>query len=343
MQPTQGGMQRAPSLQSIVTNTTTMPPEPAPSRIEDDRMSSARESIRGGTVDWDIYSVARTEDGEMKITASRVDMSASVASERSTRDVSSAEAKKLDKRRPTLSKQELEERDKEEGQPEQKVSSWVATTNEKLVSEIRPGSADFSRKKKPFKPLFPSKRHIDMAERLRNKFADVAEDNALMLHDKLESLEKKKYVRVERKFHSIDCKKNRHISLQLTEFREVGKDPEESAEEKRKKKKLEDESKWFQELVRLLPDNIMSDRRCAAMMDKLQSMGKIESRKITPQKFLNVLTGLQHWELCAPDVRAALEFVREKVVGMSVEEFEAWYQSEIEDLSRSKSAPPLTS
>lgn len=56
--------------------------------------------------------------------------------------------------------------------------------------------------------------------------------------------DRKKYVRVEKKFNSIDCKKNRHISLQLTEFREVGKDKEETAEEKKKKKKLEDESKW---------------------------------------------------------------------------------------------------
>lgn len=38
-----------------------------------------------------------------------------------------------------------------------------------------------------------------------------------------------------------------------------------------------------------------------------------------------------------------LQFVREKVVGMSVEEFEAWYRIEIEDLNRSKSAPPMTS
>ncbi|XP_071810799.1 coiled-coil domain-containing protein 60-like isoform X1 [Apostichopus japonicus] len=354
VQTQQGGVgQSAPSQQSFITSSMTFPAEQTTSRMDEDRMSSARDSVRGGggvgVVDWDSISQTRTEDGEMKTMASRAERSASVASERSiiTRDLSSAEMRKYSKRRTTLSKEQLEERDVEDEAAEEQVSSWVETTNQKLSSsscdDERPLSADVRPRKKPFKPLFPSKRLVHMNERLRNKFADVKEDNALELHDKLEALEKKKYVRVEKKFNSIDCKKNRHISLQLTEFREVGKDKEETAEEKKKKKKLEDESKWFQELVRLLPDSIWSDRQCAAMMDKLQSMGQIESRKITPQKFLNVLTSLKHWELCAPDVRAAVEFVREKVVGMSVEEFEAWYRIEIEDLNRSRSAPPMTS
>lgn len=63
----------------------------------------------------------------------------------------------------------------------------------------------------------------------------------------------------------------------------------------------------FQELTSRLPSYVFADRACAAILDKLQSMGIIESRKITPQKFLNVLTGLKPWELCLPDVSAAVE------------------------------------
>ncbi|PIK34496.1 putative coiled-coil domain-containing protein [Apostichopus japonicus] len=328
VQTQQGGVgQSAPSQQSFITSSMTFPAEQTPSRMDEDRMSSARDSVRAGgggvgAVDWDSISQTRTEDGEMKTMASRAERSASVASERSiiTRDLSSAEMRKYSKRRTTLSKEQLEERDVEDEAAEEQVSSWVETTNQKLSSsscdDERPLSADVRPRKKPFKPLFPSKRLVHMNERLRNKFADVKEDNALELHDKLEALEKKKYVRVEKKFNSIDCKKNRHISLQLTEFREVGKDKEETAEEKKKKKN------WKMRANEYGPDR---------------------ERKITPQKFLNVLTSLKHWELCAPDVRAAVEFVREKVVGMSVEEFEAWYRIEIEDLNRSRSAPPMTS
>ncbi len=91
--------------------------------------------------------------------------------------------------------------------------------------------------------------------------------------------------------------------------------------------------------MRNLPEDIMQDRQCSAVVEKLQSMGKIESRKVTPQKFLDVLATLKRWELCAPDISAAIEFVRDKVVGMTVEDFEAWYQSEVPDIVRSRSVP----
>ena len=91
--------------------------------------------------------------------------------------------------------------------------------------------------------------------------------------------------------------------------------------------------------MRHLPPDIMEDRQCSAVVDKLQSMGKIESRKVTPQKFLDVLALLKPWELCAPDISAAIEFVRDKVVGMTVDDFEGWYQSEVPGICRSQSVP----
>jgi hypothetical protein len=149
---------------------------------------------------------------------------------------------------------------------------------------------------------------------------------------------RKKLWRSEEKFRAI--RTNLHISAQLERMKDAARDNEESAEEKIRKKRVEEESKWFQELTSRLPGYVFEDMACAALLDKLQCMGIIESRKVTPQKFLSVLTGLKPWELCLPDVSAAVEFVRERVVLMSVEDFEAWYQSEIPGISRSQSAPP---
>ena len=42
-------------------------------------------------------------------------------------------------------------------------------------------------------------------------------------------------------------------------------------------------------------------------------------------KFLKVLEGLRHWELCNPDVAAAVEFCRARIVDMSIDEFEEWF------------------
>ncbi|XP_038051433.1 coiled-coil domain-containing protein 60-like [Patiria miniata] len=262
----------------------------------------------------------------------RQDRSPSIVSERSGSATSSSQ--RTVTKGPTLSQKHLEERDQKVGKPrERQIHTWVATTNRKLRTMSAPPKSEF-------KPIFPSRKHAHLPSELRSRFADVTEDKALILHDKLEVLEKKKLWRSEEKFRAIQT--NLHISAQLERMKDAARDNEESAEEKMRKKRVEEESKWFQELTSRLPSYVFSDMACAALLDKLQGMGIIESRKITPQKFLNVLTGLKPWELCLPEVSAAVEFVRERVVLMSVEEFEAWYQHEIPGISRSQSAPPNT-
>ena len=51
----------------------------------------------------------------------------------------------------------------------------------------------------------------------------------------------------------------------------------------------------------------------------------MESGKQNAFKFMRVLAGLREWEICAPDISASIEFCREKVVEMTVEEYEKWF------------------
>ena len=55
---------------------------------------------------------------------------------------------------------------------------------------------------------------------------------------------------------------------------------------------------------------------------------QVEASKQSAYKFLMVLTSLRDWEICAPDVSAAIEFCREKIVEMSVEEYEDWFRQQ---------------
>ena len=57
--------------------------------------------------------------------------------------------------------------------------------------------------------------------------------------------------------------------------------------------------------------------------------------------FLKVLGTLREWEICSPDVTAAVEFGREKVVNMPVDTYEAWFQSQFPRVIRPQTAPPL--
>ena len=54
----------------------------------------------------------------------------------------------------------------------------------------------------------------------------------------------------------------------------------------------------------------------------------MEANKQSAYKFLMVLSGLRDWEVCAPDISAAIEFCREKIVEMPVEEYEDWFHQQ---------------
>ena len=62
--------------------------------------------------------------------------------------------------------------------------------------------------------------------------------------------------------------------------------------------------------------------------------------KQTIYKFLRVLEGLREWEICSPDVTAAIEFCRERIIEMTVEEYEWWFKERFPKVSRPHTAPP---
>jgi len=51
-------------------------------------------------------------------------------------------------------------------------------------------------------------------------------------------------------------------------------------------------------------------------------------------KFQQVLSGLRVWELCSPDVSAAIEFCRQRIIEMPVEEYEAWFHEHFPQVMR---------
>jgi len=64
---------------------------------------------------------------------------------------------------------------------------------------------------------------------------------------------------------------------------------------------------------------------------------QVEAGKQSPIKLLRVLAGLRPWEICSPDVSAAIEFCRQRVVEMSVEEYEQWFSETFPSIIR----PPV--
>ena len=47
-----------------------------------------------------------------------------------------------------------------------------------------------------------------------------------------------------------------------------------------------------------------------------------------------MLSSLRVWELCSPDVSAAIEFCRERIIEMPVDEYEAWFRENFPQVMR---------
>ncbi|NXW95601.1 CCD60 protein, partial [Alopecoenas beccarii] len=154
---------------------------------------------------------------------------------------------------------------------------------------------------------------------MRQEFAAVREEAAAALHDTLEHLERSQEERCREKFQALE---------QLTDFR---KDMERIRQLGPRTEREHDEGgiNWFPELLARLPESVKSDRYVQKILKKLEKYGKNPDLKIEPEAFLKALADLQVWELCSPEIAAAVEFVRESIVQMPEEDFNVWFQTRV--------------
>ncbi|KFV77385.1 Coiled-coil domain-containing protein 60, partial [Dryobates pubescens] len=152
---------------------------------------------------------------------------------------------------------------------------------------------------------------------MRQKFTAVHEEAASRLHDTLVRLERRQEERCYLKYQALkelkcfreDMERMRRLSM------------------RDKREHDEDGLNWFPVLLARLPESVKSDHKVQKILKKLEKYGKTPGLKIHPDTFLKVLADLQVWELCCPEVAAAVEFVRESIVQMPEEDFNKWFQA----------------
>ncbi|XP_064024291.1 coiled-coil domain-containing protein 60 isoform X2 [Pogoniulus pusillus] len=158
---------------------------------------------------------------------------------------------------------------------------------------------------------------------LRQKFTAVSEEAASSLHDALIRLERRQEERCYQKYQAL---------RELKYFRQ---DMERMRQLSIRDKREHDQSglNWFPVLLVRLPESVKSDHKVQKILKKLERYSKTPGLKIRPDTFLKVLADLQVWELCCPEIAAAVEFVRESVVQMPEEDFNEWFQARVPHLS----------
>ncbi|KFV87788.1 Coiled-coil domain-containing protein 60, partial [Struthio camelus australis] len=154
---------------------------------------------------------------------------------------------------------------------------------------------------------------------VRQKFTAIREEAASCLHDTLESLERRQEERCCQKYQAL--KHIKYFKRDLERMRQLGMRTE--------RKQDGDGLNWFPVLLARLPESVKNDHYVRKILKKLEKFGKNPDLRIRPDTFLKALADLQVWELCSPEIAAAVEFVRESIVQMPEEDFSEWFQTRV--------------
>ncbi|XP_053135161.1 coiled-coil domain-containing protein 60 isoform X2 [Hemicordylus capensis] len=170
-----------------------------------------------------------------------------------------------------------------------------------------------------------------MCNETREIFYDIAQESAFRLHDQLDIMERRREEKSVQKYMSLKRLTRYRRDLERMRQSVLGTEPEQDAESEN----------WFSTLLARIPDDIRRDHRTQKVLKKLERFARNPDLRIRPPTFLKILGELRTWELCSPDICAAVQFVREHIVQMPEEDYREWLQARVPIPKRARSAPPL--
>ncbi|BFZ21106.1 hypothetical protein BsWGS_24145 [Bradybaena similaris] len=182
----------------------------------------------------------------------------------------------------------------------------------------------------------PSNKYVNLRQDLHNKFKEIHDDKAMTLHDVLEQMERMRLAKCQIKYSSLQTSMDFYRAVRemrkqehrmLTQPQMIGR-------------QSSIRGNWYTDLLVNLPDEVKDIWYYQVIIQKLGRYGLMENTsKQSVYSFLKVLEGLHLWEICHPDISAAAEFCRAKIVEMSIEEYEEWFSQAFPKVLRPKTAP----
>ncbi|KAK7489376.1 hypothetical protein BaRGS_00019320 [Batillaria attramentaria] len=185
-----------------------------------------------------------------------------------------------------------------------------------------------------------SNKYLTLSVDLANKFKEVQDDKAMTLHDILEQMERERLTKCQSKFMVMQTSTS-SVYRAMEAMRREGERRLQKPAEEDMRRKSSFRGNWFTDLLENIPQHLRNVWYYQAILNKLRKYGLVESTsKQSVYKFLKVLEGLREWEICSPDIAAAIEFCRERIVDLSIEEYEEWFASVFPRVNRPQTAPP---
>ncbi|KAM3937111.1 coiled-coil domain-containing protein 60 [Leptodactylus fuscus] len=177
------------------------------------------------------------------------------------------------------------------------------------------------------------KEKSNLSSEMRETFFDVADEANIYIHDKVEAMERRRQELNTQKYQSLNT---------ITNFRQDLEKMRNAYHHVKEEKDYTDTRNWFIMLLSRIPSTLKNNQNIHKILEKLEKLEEKQFIRIRPSSFLKVLNGLRTWELCCPHISVAIEFVREHLVQMPLEDYITWLQARLTSSpsSRAQSAPP---
>ncbi|KAM5194635.1 coiled-coil domain-containing protein 60 [Mantella aurantiaca] len=233
------------------------------------------------------------------------------------------------------------ELDEEESQSKYKLKGDTSSTEIKETvtkdDHIIPRSITQRPKSSPASVMSPTSLFIEkkssMPSEMKELFFEVADEADMYLHDKVEAMERRRQEFNTQKYRSLDT---------ISNFRQDLEKMRKTYCYVKEDKDFTDSKNWFVVLQSRIPEDMKNNQNIKKILEKLEKLEVKQFVRIRINSFLKVLAGLRNWELCSPDICVAIEFVREHLVQMPLQDYIRWLQTRLSSSPshRVQSAPP---
>ncbi|CAH8579567.1 unnamed protein product [Heterobilharzia americana] len=168
---------------------------------------------------------------------------------------------------------------------------------------------------------FTSHKFTNLVDNIRTQLSIMTDEKAVELEDRLEFM---KQIRPEiclAKYHSIPVKGHTHIAMKrMHKLARYDKAAGELARKTAQKKEL---APWYVDLLTDLKD-LKREHKIIYILSKLKFYAHLSPSQFTVLSFTRVLRSLTLWEILSPANVAAIDFIRMRVLDMSIEEYLDW-------------------
>ncbi|CAF0738111.1 unnamed protein product [Brachionus calyciflorus] len=205
------------------------------------------------------------------------------------------------------------------------VSTHERRNSKSLKATTGPIRALWTEKVIDFQNNASSIKKYERLMEIKKHFENLMDENRIDVHQRIEELVKKRMTTCSIKYsnmnlnepglHNMLNRMNRSV-IDYYKYEDMKVTPDPKYYE------------WFTELESLIENYYnRNDFILGKLLDKLAIYGKLNSKKQNELAFFRVLETLEIWELLSPDVMSSVEFCREKILEIQVEEFENWFKT----------------